>query len=100
MQNSESGSATGIISGLSYGYFFTVLPTVMIVGMAFVGSYWLGVYGVCLIALGFISSFPLYSFVNNYYSIADNTTFIIYISKMSEGTILASLALSDTRKKF
>ena len=46
-----TGSATNIIYGLSYGYFFNFIPFILIAGLGYLSSYMLGAFGVLLVNL-------------------------------------------------
>ena len=69
----KTGSATNIIYGLSFGYMFNFIPLIFITGIGFLSNYWLGTYGVGLVAIGVISSLPLYTNFFFLYSAIDNS---------------------------
>ena len=65
-----TGSATNLIYGLSYGYFFNLIPFVLIAGFGYLCSFLLGVFGVALIVVGFTSFLPLYLNIAIFYTMA------------------------------
>ena len=76
-----TGSATNIIYGLSYGYFFNFIPFILIAGLGYLSSYMLGAFGVSLVTIGFISFLPIYLNIAIFYSMAENTSYISYVAK-------------------
>ena len=78
----NTGSATNLIYGLSFGYFYNFIPTLLLVGLGFLGNYWIGTFGVSLIAVGFILLLPIYLNYRIIYSQLDNTSYIAYISNL------------------
>ena len=83
LESCQTGAATSVIYGLSFGYFFNLIPMVLIAVTAFLSSYWLGAYGVSLAAIGFMALLPLYFTINTFYSIAENSSLLGYINGMS-----------------
>ena len=78
----KTGAATNIIYGLSFGYFFNLLPIIVISSIGFLSYFWLGSYGVGLISIGFLTLSPNYICITTFYSVCDNCSFISYINQM------------------
>lgn len=77
----STGSATNIIYGLSFGYFFNLIPFILIAGLGYLSAYWLGAFGLSLMAIGFVSLLPLYLNICTFYSLADNASYISFATK-------------------
>ena len=77
----STGSATNIIYGLSFGYFFNAIPFLLIAGLGYLSTYWLGAYGLSLMAIGFVALLPLYLNICNFYSLVDNASYISFATK-------------------
>lgn len=71
-KESETGSATNIISGLSTGMLSTVLPIVFICIGIIVSFALVGIYGIALAAVGMLSITSITVTVDAYGPIADN----------------------------
>ena len=71
-RDSQTGAAITITSGIALGMLSTAAPLVILAGAVLLSSYFSGIYGIALAALGMLATTGMIVSVDSYGPIADN----------------------------
>lgn len=67
-------------------------------GIGFLGFYWLGTFGIAVIAVGIACLLPNYLAINSFCASTENASMIGFINQLPEEVIGNLMQLSDTKR--
>ncbi len=79
-EDSQTGAATNIISGLSVGMLSTVIPVLAVAATIIISFYFMGLYGIAIAAVGMLSTLGIVLTTDSYGPISDNAAGIAQMS--------------------
>lgn len=85
-ESQRTSAATGIIFGLSLGYYSNIVPVLVTAACALIAHKFCGMYGVSLAALGMLSTLTVTLTVDAYGPISDNAGGIAEMAEVGEAT--------------